>query len=68
MIIGSLRCLSGCEQDVYGWVRREKDAAERAFRNDEQVTAQRFLSLLTVVTEYTGSQTSDYSIKKMKSA
>lgn len=24
MIIGSLRCLSICEQDVYGWVKRER--------------------------------------------
>ncbi len=36
MFIGSLRCLSICEQDVYKRVKREREAAERAFRIDEK--------------------------------
>ncbi len=36
MFIGSLRCLSICEQDVYKRVKREREAAERVFRIDEK--------------------------------
>lgn len=51
MFIGSLRCLSLCEQDVYKWVKREREAAERAFRNDEKVTVQRFQSLYCLLSK-----------------
>lgn len=49
MFIGSLRCLSICEQDVYKWVKREREAAERAFGIKEKESAVISVFMLTVV-------------------